>query len=151
NYRAFWDPQGHAVHLFDRQRKTAIYAVRSRRDFRSWERSIPLRHILHWWTMTEGRQLVHAGAVGTAEGGVLLVGASGAGRSTTTLACLSGGLSIVGDDFVLVDPLARPAMIHSVSSTAKRSRAALLRFPDLAQRVANPAEPEPEKAIFFLD
>ena len=151
DYRALWDQQGHAVHLFDRRRRTAIYAVRSRRDFRSWERSIPLRHILHWWTMGEGRQLMHAGAAGTARGGALLLGPSGAGKSTTTLACLAGGLSIAGDDFVLVDPLSSPAMIQSVSSTAKLSHAALLRFPELAERVANPSEAEQEKAIFFLD
>ena len=43
DYRALWDPQGYAVHLFDRRRGIAIYAVRSRNDFRSWERSLPLR------------------------------------------------------------------------------------------------------------
>jgi hypothetical protein len=151
DYRVCWDQLGHAVHLFDRRRKIGIYAVRSRRDFRGWERSIPLRHILHWWSVTQGGQLMHAGAVGSAAGGALLLGPSGAGKSTTTLACLAGGLSIASDDFVLVDPLANPTMIHSVSSTAKLSHAALLRFPELAARVANPAEAEPEKAIFFLD
>jgi hypothetical protein len=151
DYRACWDKLGHAVHLFDRRRKIGIYAVRSRRDFRGWERSIPLRHILHWWSVAQGGQLMHAGAVGSVTGGVLLLGPSGAGKSTTTLACLAGGLSIASDDFVLIDLLANPVMIHSVSSTAKLSHAALLRFPELAARVANPAEAEPEKAIFFLD
>jgi hypothetical protein len=152
DYRAFWDRPGHAVHLFDRRRAIAIYAVRSRRDFRSWERSIPIRHILHWWTQSQpAGQLIHAGAVGTRAGGVLLLGASGAGKSTTTLACLAGGLAIASDDFVLVTQGAHAAEIHSVSSTAKLSRAALLRFPELATKMANPQEPEPEKALFFLD
>lgn len=150
-FRACWDQLGHAVHLFDRQRRIGIFAVRSRRDFRGWERSIPVRHILHWWSAAEGRQLIHAGAVGSAAGGALLLGPSGAGKSTTALACLAGGLSIASDDFVLVDPLADPAMIHSVSCTAKLSHSALARFPELAARVANPGEAEPEKAIFFLD
>ena len=151
DYRVCWDQLGHAVHLFDRRRGIGIYAVRSYRDFRGWERSIPLRHILHWWSVAQGGQLMHAGAVGAVDGGVLLLGPSGAGKSTTTLACLVGGLSIASDDFVLVDPRTNPAMIHSVSSTAKLSHAALLRFPELAARVANPGEAEPEKAIFFLD
>ena len=151
DYRALWDQQGYAVHLFDRRRGIAIYAVRSRNDFRSWERSLPLRSILHWWTAGQGGQLLHAGAVGTGEGGALLLGASGAGKSTTTLACLSSGLAIAGDDFVLVEPAGGDAMIHSVSTTAKLSRAALLRFPHLVSAVANPQEPEPEKALFFLD
>ncbi|HEX3066379.1 MAG TPA: hypothetical protein VHQ39_12900 [Dongiaceae bacterium] len=151
DYRALWDQQGCAVHLFDRRRGIAIYAVRSRNDFRSWERSLPLRSILHWWTAAEGGQLLHAGAVGTAEGGALLLGASGAGKSTTTLACLASGLAIAGDDFVLVEPAGSNAVIHSVSTTAKLSRAALLRFPHLASAVANPLEAEPEKALFFLD
>jgi hypothetical protein len=151
DYRALWDQQGYAVHLFDRRRGIAIYAVRSRNDFRSWERSLPLRSILHWWTAARGGQLLHAGAVGTAEGGALLLGASGAGKSTTTLACLANGLAIGGDDFVLVEPAGSDAVIHSVSTTAKLSRAALLRFPHLAAAAANPQEAEPEKALFFLD
>jgi hypothetical protein len=151
DYRALWDPLGHAVHLFDRRRAIAIYAVRSRNDFRSWEQSLPLRSILHWWTAAEGGQLLHAGAVGTAAGGALLLGASGAGKSTTTLACLASGLAIAGDDFVLVEPTGGDGMIHSVSTTAKLSRAAMLRFPHLASAVANPEEAEPEKALFFLD
>lgn len=151
DYRACWDQLGHAVHLFDRRRGIGIYAVRSHRDFRGWERSIPVRHILHWWSAAQGRQLMHAGAVGSAAGGALLLGPSGAGKSTTTLACLAGGLCVASDDFALVDPLADPAMIHSVSCTAKLSYSALQRFPELAARVANLGEAEPEKAIFFLD
>jgi hypothetical protein len=152
DYRAFWDQQGHAVHLFDRRRGKAIYAVRSRRDFRSWERSIPIRHILHWWTQAQpAGQLVHAGAVGTPAGGMLLLGASGAGKSTTTLACLAGGLKIASDDFVLVAPAQGSPAIHSISATAKLSRSALLRFPELAAKMVNPQEQEPEKALFFLD
>jgi len=152
DYRAFWDQQGHAVHLFDRRRAIAIYAVRSRRDFRSWERSIPIRHILHWWTQAQpAGQLVHAGAVGTPAGGALLLGASGAGKSTTTLACLAGGLKIASDDFVLVAPARGAPAIQSISATAKLSRSALLRFPELAAKMVNPQEQEPEKALFFLD
>ncbi len=153
DYRALWDPDGRALHLFDCRGRLAIYLVGSRGDFRSWERSIPLRHILHWWTQQRGGQLVHAGAVGTAEGGVLLLGASGAGKSTTTLACLDSSLRIAGDDFVLVESEADggKAVIHSVSATAKLSLQALERFPALARRMVNPQEPEPEKALFFLD
>ena len=155
DYRALWDPAGRALHLVDLRRKLAIYLVGSRRDFRSWERSIPIRHILHWWTRSRGGQLVHAAAVGTAGGGVLMVGASGAGKSTTTLACLSSGLRIAGDDFVLVESGVEPgegnAIIYSISATAKLSRQALERLPALASRVANPQEQEPEKALFFLD
>jgi len=83
--------------------------------------------------------------------GALLLGASGAGKSTTTLACLASGLAIAGDDFVLVEPAGIDAAVRSVSTTAKLSRAALLRFPHLASAVANPEEAEPEKALFFLD
>ncbi len=150
DYRALWDQQGRAVHLFDRRRGIALYAVGSRRDFRSWERSLPLRHILHWWTAGRGGQLIHAGAVGTSQGGVLLLGASGAGKSTTTLACLDSALGIAGDDFVLVETGGADT-VHSVSSTAKLSHAALRCFPQLESKMANPGEPEPEKFLFFLD
>ncbi len=94
--------------------------------------------------------MIHAGAVGTSRGGVLLLGASGAGKSTTTLACLGKILAIAGDDFVLAEP-GEGTMIHSVSSTAKLSHEALRRFPQLQAKMANPGEVEPEKFLFFLD
>ena len=56
--------------------------------------------------------------------GVLLLGAGGAGKSTTALACLEAGLDVVADDYCLVDAgaHARTGSIRSASSDRARWR-----------------------------
>lgn len=66
-----------------------------------WESGGPLRTFIHW-TLPEGARLCHAGTIGTSDGGVLLVGAGGSGKSGTTLAGIAAGLDSVGDDYCIV-------------------------------------------------
>jgi hypothetical protein len=73
---------------------------------------------------------VHAGAVGSPSGGVLLAGKGGAGKSTTVAACLRAGLGVAGDDLVLVELGERPA-VHSLLETLKLEPAALALLPEL--------------------
>ncbi len=47
---------------------------------------------------------LHAACVGRAGRGILLVGSSGAGKSTVTLQCLLHGLEILSEDSVFVEP-----------------------------------------------
>jgi hypothetical protein len=65
-----------------------------------WEPAAPFRQILHWWLPDRGALLLHGAAVGRAEGGVLLVGAGGSGKSTCALSCLTSDLLYAGDDYV---------------------------------------------------
>ncbi len=147
--RASWDPEGRTVQILDRRRAIGLCLVQSRRYFRPWDRSFPLRNILHWWAGPTGGQLMHAGALGTPDGGVLLLGAGGAGKSTTTLSSLGSALRIAGDDFVLVDGTP-PATVYSLYGAAKLAGATLARFPGLAARLGEPHGNIEEKALFFL-
>lgn len=69
-----------------------------------WESSSPLRLFLHWAYSAAGLRLTHAATLGLGGRGVLIVGASGSGKSGTTLAGLMNGLHSVGDDYVLLEP-----------------------------------------------
>ena len=63
----------------------------------------------------KGYQLVHAAAVGSEAGAVLISGKGGLGKSTTALSCLGKGLTYVGDSHVVVqlDPFPR---VHSLTA-----------------------------------
>ncbi len=148
--RASWDPEGRTVQILDRARAVGLFLIESRRHLRSWERSFPLRHILHWWAGPASGQLMHAGALGTPDGGVLLLGAGGAGKSTTTLSCFGSALRIAGDDFVLVDS-GPPATVYSLYGATTLAGATLARFPALAARLGHPHGSVEEKSLFFLD
>jgi hypothetical protein len=81
------------------------------------EQGAPLRSILSWWLAAHGLQLIHAGAVGHTDGGVLLVGKGGAGKSSTALSCLISGMGYAGDDYVAIE--SERSYVHSLYNSAK--------------------------------
>lgn len=88
--------------LFQPERAAAVLWTRHLDVLPPWERSSPLRSAARWWAALQGGAMVHAGSVGDGERCVLLVGAGGAGKSTSTLACLGSGLLVLGDDYCLI-------------------------------------------------
>ncbi|HEX3353737.1 MAG TPA: hypothetical protein VHS34_13010 [Terriglobales bacterium] len=137
------------LQMFDAERNAAIYWVRDYEWIPYWENSFPMRSILHWRFQNERLQAVHAGAVGTAAGGVLIAGKSGSGKSTTTLACLTSGLLYAGDDYVLADIAGEP-YVHSLYSTAKLVPDNCDRFPQLRPLVSNSDKLDEQKALIYL-
>jgi hypothetical protein len=143
------DPGSNSASLLDRAQRLALFWIPSAAHFSYHEAGFPLRHIIRWWMGPLGLQLVHAGVVGNAHGGVLLPGKSGSGKSTTTLACLESGLDYVGDDFVLLAAKPEP-YAYGVYNSAKLNPPDLPRFPALTPLVRNRARLDTEKALFFL-
>jgi coenzyme PQQ synthesis protein D (PqqD) len=139
--------------IVDTENRTAYYLKRDQSPLPYWEIGSPYRTILHYWFSLCGRQFVHGGAVGTAEGGVILAGRGGSGKSSTTLACLTAGMNYAGDDYCLVEQKSSP-YLHSLYSTAKlKGRQDFDRFPDLRDQVWNPecfTDDSGDKATFFL-
>lgn len=83
-----------------------------------WERAAPMRLLLQMYFADGDVELVHAAAVGHADGAVLLTGPSGSGKSTTSLLCLNSGFDFCSDDYCALDD-AEPARVHSLYSSAK--------------------------------
>ena len=136
--------------LFDRQTQVGLYVVQDANRLPYYEDGMPLRTLLHWWLRDQGRQLVHAAAVGNEQGGVLIVGQGGAGKSTTALACLLAGMRYVADDYCVI-ALAPEPVVASLYNSGKVAADHLHRFPMLAPLVSNPAGlGQGEKALLFL-
>ncbi len=114
-----------------------------------FELAMPFRPILHWWSEAVGLLMVHAGAVGTPDGGaVLLGGVSGSGKSTTALWSLrSPHLRFLGDDYVLVAP-SGSAEVFSIYTTAKVHEPDQHRVPHVRTEVVG--QPEEDKLVAFL-
>ena len=151
--------EGHGVQALNRWRTLSVLDAESAEGWfwapspdamPSWERAAPLRAILHWWLGRRGILYLHGGAVGTADGGVLVVGRGGSGKSTTTLACVASGLRYAGDDYVAVAPGPRP-WVHSLYSSGKLEDHQLARFPALGGAVGNLERDAGEKAVVFVE
>src|SRR5919199_1815349 len=91
-----------ALRVLDSEAGLAWYWIADAGSLPSWERACPIRQILFWFLAPRGYLQVHGAAVGTPEGGALIVGPAGSGKSTTALACLGSDLLYAGDDYVAV-------------------------------------------------
>jgi hypothetical protein len=137
-----------ALSVLDSEAGLAWYWVADARDLPSWEQACPIRQILFWWLAPRGYLQVHGAAVGKPEGGALVVGPAGAGKSTVALACLGSGLLYAGDDYVAVT-LGPSPRVASLYNSGKLDPAHLHeRLPRLLAH----AEPlEDEKAILYAE
>jgi hypothetical protein len=148
--RGVFQPGMQALSAVDLQADRAWYWVADPGALPYWERAAPIRQILHWWMATRGRQQVHGGAVGTPDGGVLLVGKGGSGKSTCSLVSLMSELRYAGDDYTMVTIHPRP-WVHSLFSSGKLDPENLWRVPHLEPAVSNAEHLATEKAVVFVD
>jgi hypothetical protein len=125
----------------------AFLWVDSPRRIQWFEGAAPLQTCLHPWAAAHGLRFVHAGAVGGSDGCVLIVGRSGAGKSTTALSCVGSPLRYLADDFCLAR--SADATIFSLYSSAKLTDDALTRLPRVAAHAERPGPPE-EKSVAYL-
>ncbi len=138
-----------SVNLMDLEQNTAIYWVQTAGTLPYWVHASPLRTLFHWWMEKNGCQLLHAAAVGTEEGAVLITGKGGVGKSTTALSCLNEGLYYMADDYVIASVEPHP-LVYSLYSTAKLNADHVHNFPDFTRFVKNPEKLDQEKAVMFL-
>ena len=149
-FHVAYESGGQLLSAMDRASRRAAYCVGVASDIPRFDVAEPMRAILSWFMRANGRQLLHAGAVGTRDGGVLLMGRSGAGKSNTALGTLASHLHYAADDFCAVSATG-PPMVYSVYCTGKTHEQDLTRHPFL-QQLAPKLDPERrDKAIYFLD
>jgi len=147
-FRMFFYMDEHAM-LLDKQNGIGIFWVPDAGLLPYHESGAPLRMLFHWWLSNSERQFVHAAAVGMPDGGVLMAGKSGSGKSTSTLACLDSPLRLAADDYCLLETVPNPH-IYSLYNTAKIEPSTLGMFPSLRSKMSNANRLETEKALFFL-
>ena len=126
-----------------------LFWIRNAHQVPYYRRAAPLLTILHWWMWNQGCQIVHAAAVGTMSGGVLLAGRSYSGKSTTALACLHSKLLYAGDDYVLICAQPTP-FVYSLYNSVKVEPNNIQKFPHLLSGLSNADRLSKEKALIFL-
>jgi len=139
----------YSLNLMDLETNTGIYWVQKAETLPYWAYASPLRTLFHWWMEKNGCQLLHAAAVGTEHGAVLITGKGEVGKSTTALSCVQAGFYYLADDYV-VTRLEPEPLVYSLYSTAKLNADFVANFPDLSKFVKNPENLDQEKAVMFL-
>ena len=141
-------PPTPALTALDTAANDAWYWVADATRIPYWEQATPMVYLFDWWLRDRGVHLLHAGAVGTEDGGVLIVGKSGSGKSTTTLSALQTSLTYAGDDYVAVST--DGPYVHSLYGSGKLMPDHVNRLPFLLPALANPDELGKEKAVVYV-
>jgi hypothetical protein len=145
-----YQPGVESLSVLDSEARVAWFWVPDALDQPYWDEAAPIRQILSWWLTSRGYLQVHGGAVGTPEGGVLLVGQGGSGKSTVALSTLGSTLLYAGDDYVAVKVDPTP-QIESLYCSGKLEPAHVdTVMPRLRPLLANADRLETEKAVIYV-
>ena len=145
-----WDPPEGPLYVYDRTRRHGWAVFSSPDAVPTWDQATPFRQILQWWSVDRGLQLIHAAAVGHDSAGLLLVGRSGSGKSTTALACLEAGLGFAADDYCLLSP-GDPPRVYSLYLSAKADARAAMLLPGLREPLTKSPLSTWGKSVLFAD
>lgn len=138
-----------SLNLMDCQNNEAIYWVQKADAFPYWVASSPFRSIINWWMELNDGQLLHAAAIGNADGAIVITGKGGVGKSSTALKGLEAGMLYLADDYLIVKNKPQPT-VFSLYSSAKLVRQDLEKYPLFESHLSNFIEEEQEKGVFFL-
>jgi len=138
-----------SVNVMDLESNTGIYWVETAKKIPYWVFSSPFRTMFHWLMEKNNCQLLHAAAVGTKDGAVLISGKGGMGKSSTSIICLENGFYYVGDDYVIVKSKPEPT-VYSLYSTAKINTEDIDKFPFYKPHIKTFRNFKQEKAVLFL-
>lgn len=139
----------HALNVVSADRGEGFFWVRSAETLGLPERGAPLRTLFNLWLSGREVQLVHGAAVGHPDGCVLLIGRSGAGKTSTALSCLRSDLGHLGEDYCLLSA-GDPPTVASLYSSAKVAAAGLSRLPEAGDLVASMPIRDGDKALLDL-
>jgi hypothetical protein len=139
-----------ALSVIDRRSAHAWYWIADEDDVSYIEAAKPFRLVLNWWLGERDLQIVHGGAIADEGRGALLVGKSGSGKSTTTLAALADGFDYAGDDYVVAGATPEP-WVHALYAVGKLEESHAERLPTLTAAVDSVEWTPGEKKVLFVD
>lgn len=144
------ESRGHTELWLDRQRDHIAGWFQSVDLLNLDELARPFHKMLSCWLEERGVQFIHAGLITHRDAGLLFVGNGGAGKSTSSIACMQAGMGYLGDDFVGFSAGAAGFCGHGIYGTCLLDAGHIRRFPEL-ERISRPANHGFEaKRIMYL-
>lgn len=143
------------VQILNHPNKHGIVALVNAQALPAFELACPLRGILSWVLRQNDMAMIHSAALADEDGNAyLIIGNSGAGKSTTAISCLLAGMQYIGDDLCALgqgtDGL---VYVHSLYSSGKTYRSEWKYLPQLEQLTLPPGLriDDFHKEIYFFD
>jgi len=125
-----YDYERSLLKIFAADHNTFLFFYKDFDSLPDWEIYSPLKEFIHIIALKSGCWLAHAGSIANNGKGVLLFGAGGNGKSTTTLAGIKSHLKTVGDDYVIIQHMPEKNIAFAVYRTVKSYESEIFALPD---------------------
>lgn len=122
-----------SIQVLDRSDDVILAAFRELAPIESVQRVKPFVFPLSVWLNDNAVLVCHAAMVAREDIGILLVGAGGAGKSTSAYACTNAGMDFLGDDKIAVEEVAGEWVGHSLYGTLRRKNSQPKEIVDVAK------------------
>jgi hypothetical protein len=137
--------------LLDTTEGTAVHWIADAADHPPFKATSPFRLLLYWWLRERGLQFLHGAAIGDENGGLLMPGKGGAGKSTSALACVVHGMRYAGDNYVVAGLHPQPTIFNLYQTATIAIENLRRRFPQLENIIGGYTDvPGRDKAILHL-
>lgn len=150
DYQMDFDPTGRMLTMMNPRSGNVDVCLADIANLPQWERAAPLRSALGWILRSNDQHLIHAAAVSSPHGAALLLGAGGAGKSTTSLICRQQGLGFIGDDICVIASDS-PPRVFNLYGSAKTVWSDHGRFPDLNHYLVTDPSVGEYKAVYAIN
>lgn len=140
----------HSSQWLDRHEKRILAYTESASRLNLDERARPFHKMISVWLGDQDVQFVHAGLIEFDGRGILFVGNGGAGKSTSSIACLLGGLGYLGDDFVALEECDEHFVGHGLFASCLLDNHHIRRFPDLLPHARSAHHAHEDKMVLYL-
>jgi len=139
------------VHLLNENERHGIVAIMDATRMPDFELACPFRGIFSWILRNNKKAMIHSAAIADEHGDAhLLVGRSGAGKSTTAISCFLSGMKYMGDDLCAVGLAEGQVEIYSIYSSGKTYRTEWQFLPQLSDLAFPVTDSTFQKEIYFF-
>lgn len=136
---------------YSRETQHLVCCIQTSENLPLYDLGKPLLFPLLLWHSDQGMEVIHACLISKGGQGVLFAGRGWVGKSTSALACIEGGFSYLGDDYIALETIEDGSFAgHSLYSSTWLMANHLTRFPKLTPHAIYARNPEQEKSLVFL-
>lgn len=139
------------VHVLSEIDRHGIVGLMDANELPKFELACPFRGLFSWILRNHGMSMIHCAAVADDEDNAyMIMGKSGAGKSTTAISCLLSGMNYLGDDLCAIGIRDNCVQIYSIYSSGKTFRTEWSYLPTLAELSIPIKDRFFDKEIYFF-
>jgi hypothetical protein len=138
------------LYLYNFKKNVAFCIVKDADKLTNSFLSSPFFKLIALWASKQSFNILHAGCVSLNNKGVLIVGRSGKGKSSTSVQCAIDGLDYLSDDYILIDDTGEKTIAYSILNSGKLKLNHIERFNKIKPSIRIGNLDQNNKPLFFL-